>query len=276
MVQRKPLVRIAGRNRRLPAGDTLAGAFGMVPDYANTEGTDLFAGFSSPAATAVMDRTGFVRIDAYFNAFDSENAFFMIFANGHQIAGPDGGTADPTYIHYASRLIPVSAGDTISVSVNADGTGTTPNLVVARCFFIPPKFISQQAPVIVNPGVSYSQSEVATGETWIDGKPIYRRAFDGLVIGDLAGAGTGYTWRSDLGPFIPGFTKVITNQLCISIGDVSDIVPLGAPATAMNQILEYARHTLVNQREIYITRLVDIEASNQFIRLYGWCEYVKG
>jgi hypothetical protein len=38
-----------------------------------------------------------------------------------------------------------------------------------------------QAPNIVISGASYSASEQKTGETWIDGKPIYRRVFSGNI-----------------------------------------------------------------------------------------------
>jgi hypothetical protein len=47
--------------------------------------------------------------------------------------------------------------------------------------FIPPKFVTVQAPNIVISGASYSASEQKTGETWIDGKPIYRRLFTGTI-----------------------------------------------------------------------------------------------
>lgn len=52
-------------------------------------------------------------------------------------------------------------------------------------------------------GYSYSTSEVATGATWIDGKPIYRRTFTGLAF-----AANTETW-TDTGATIEGVDTLI-------------------------------------------------------------------
>jgi hypothetical protein len=123
-------------------GDTGDAAM-TAPDYASMLLINLFDGgeITSASATTPITSTGYARVDAYFNAVNGANAFMMIYINGQQIGGPDGGTADIENLRYTSRLIPVSAGDIISVSVNSDDNGE-PHLVVARCFFIPPKLVS--------------------------------------------------------------------------------------------------------------------------------------
>jgi hypothetical protein len=57
-------------------------------------------------------------------------------------------------------------------------------------YFIPPKFVTAQAPNIVVSGASYSNTEQLTGETWIDGKPIYRMVFSGTNTSELNATNT--------------------------------------------------------------------------------------
>jgi hypothetical protein len=172
---------------------------GMVPDYANMENINRIPTVSS---TWTVDRVGFVRLYGYYNGAIYGSSNFRI--NGQNVlsvrnvTGSNGNSDDV--------VVPVKIGDVISVVVN---TGVSPT--TTECWFIPPVFIEQEAPVIVSPGVSYSAQEVATGETWIDGKPIYRRTFTGNIV---AAANT----QADTVLIDSGIQKIVSSGGSVQLG----------------------------------------------------------
>jgi hypothetical protein len=78
------------------------------------------------------------------------------------------------------NVLPVQTGDVLTVG--ADNPDVTNPLII--CNFIPPKLIVKQLPVVVEKNGSYSLDEVKTADTWVDGKPIYRKVFTGNIVSD--------------------------------------------------------------------------------------------
>ena len=160
-----------------------------VPDYANAETTDKIAlvttgdGVSNTQNGAwVADRTGWLRVGIQIptvTAGSSGWAYYACRVDGvvaaAQSLSPEPMSTSGSGWNWES-LVPVQAGQSVSLQIQSSYVNTK-----SICIFIPPKFVTVQAPNIVVSGASYSEQEVATGETWIDGKPIYRRAFTGAI-----------------------------------------------------------------------------------------------
>jgi hypothetical protein len=151
----------------------------MVPDYANVETinritksvTSQKGNFYGWSWTA--DRVGFATCYLTSNTV------------GPLCIGLEPASKATTWASHSTNLqqtIPVSPGDWIFLNpIPATNLTDLDKITAVGIHFIPPKFITTQAPNIVVSGASYSTTEVATGETWIDGKPIYRRVFSGGV-----------------------------------------------------------------------------------------------
>jgi hypothetical protein len=172
---------LAGKRVIIKDVDTELTAFQMaVPDYAKQETDSKFSSAKADFGNYVwtVNRSGYVilthnlgeTVEANLN-----NYYVNIFYNvsGNQIA-----FFQNTFLRRV--LIPVNVGDIVNISV--DSSKSWPEFTAA-CYFIPPRFVTTKAPNIVTSGASYSTNEVATGETWIDGKPIYRRVFEGTLTG---------------------------------------------------------------------------------------------
>jgi hypothetical protein len=113
----------------------------------------------------------------------------MTTAPNNKTANPivaiDGVVVSQTTVHFALTgsgwgyygVEPIAAGQTIRI------TSSAATVTAINCFFIPPKYYAQKLPVIVNSGISYSYEELLTGETWLNGKPIYRKTFSLMTPG---------------------------------------------------------------------------------------------
>jgi hypothetical protein len=156
----------------------------MVPDWSNIEAVNripaasLSSNTNSKFGSWTADRTGYVKCVLYALS-DMAHVSLVISINGQYmyVSGKDGPVSMTSY--YATT-VPVKVGDQITFIF---GSGENANITVSQsgCYFIPPKFVTTQAPNIIIGGPSYSTVEQATGEHWIDGKPIYRKQFTSNV-----------------------------------------------------------------------------------------------
>jgi hypothetical protein len=147
-----------------------------APDWDNKETINRL-----PAASSTWTATesgfvecllGYTHTDATFTAqlyINGERAQYLMATNQSS-----GGTK------YGDCVVPVSAGDVVSWFLSGSSA-----FVVGYCYFIPPKFIKKSATVLVEKTGSYSTEEVLTGDTWINGKPIYKKTVVGN-LGDVA------------------------------------------------------------------------------------------
>jgi hypothetical protein len=160
----------------------------MVPDYANREPANLI---TEDGGSWTANRDGYVSACSRFHVIQYSatpvGAFIsaVVSINGTRAALTFSQGNPPVGDRvYASGVFAVKKGDVVTFP-RGDSGGTplaAENYTMdSFCYFIPPKFITVQAPNIVVSGASYSTTEQATGETWIDGKPIYRRAFTGTI-----------------------------------------------------------------------------------------------
>jgi hypothetical protein len=196
-MERRPLVSINGRREQLPAGDTLPGAtfvfeseeeflaaeadipegarvvkmweppYGMagvmiVPDYAAMESQNRV---TTTGGTWTADRTGFVFVQVFMEGGNNVIALInnkVVIRKGQGDAGTD--------------VFAVSKGDVVDLrNESSTGAGTLNYCVV---YFIPPKFVAKELPVVVEKNGSYSLDEIKTADTWIDGKPIYKKTVE--------------------------------------------------------------------------------------------------
>jgi hypothetical protein len=142
--------------------DNIAG-FMIVPDYANQETTNRI---STNNGTWTADRTGFVVGSAYAQS----SGTFRWFVNNKIAARISQYNAN---WGCATNPIPVKKGDVVKFTVSEGSLSGNCDL-----YFIPPAFIKKEMPVIVEKNGSYSLEEVKTADTWIDGKPIYKKSFN--------------------------------------------------------------------------------------------------
>jgi hypothetical protein len=139
--------------------DNLAG-FMVVPDYAHTETTNRITAWGG---TWVADRTGFVNC-----LFSGSSSYVGVRINDNWAYRAAVGT-----VFAKTVIVPVKAGDVVGI----DG-GPIPVQSNPECYFIPPLFIKKELPVVVvEKNGSYSLDEVKTADTWIDGKPVYKRTY---------------------------------------------------------------------------------------------------
>jgi hypothetical protein len=146
----------------------------MVPEYASMSDNLLVTPDPDPypfIRNWTADKVGFIKVRMYFKSDGNSNSYAYISINDKIIAitGKQNSVID---IKYYCDIFPIVAGD--HVQLTAANDNGTPIGDFELCF-IPPKFVTMQAPNIVISEASYSTDEVVTGETWIDGKPIYRR-----------------------------------------------------------------------------------------------------
>jgi hypothetical protein len=191
MTERLPLVLLDGRLAQLPAEDSLPGTYlfateaefnaakaGLpvgarvvklwefpddltsmipLPDYARQETTNRAVSGSS---WTVVD-TGFVHLSLYVGSASSGGIFSINGKEKLSVSYMD------TY-GTVSGVFQVAAGDIVTWSGSVQ---------VRECFFIPPRLILKQLPIVVDRNGSYSTEEVKTVDTWLDGRPVYRRTY---------------------------------------------------------------------------------------------------
>jgi hypothetical protein len=139
---------------------------GMVPDYTNRETTNLFASATTADQSWTVDRNGYICVGGTVTAGDVKQIAVHV---NNKVVFND--RANGTTNLHRTWTVPVTRGDVVLLKMY----GTTFSEVF--CNFIPPKFVTVQAPNIVISSASYSTDEMKTGERWIGGKPIYKRTF---------------------------------------------------------------------------------------------------
>jgi hypothetical protein len=161
---------LKGKSVVITDGDEAEFNYFAVPDYANIETVNRI---SANGGTWTADRSGYVKVYCSFANTNNNGGSDLWFVNNVGIAGSMR-FQDTGQMEFTS-VVKVAKGDVVMFSVNSNWT-----VALVKCFFIPPKFIKQAPPVVVDePNGSYSLDEVKTAETWIDGKPIYKRTFTG-------------------------------------------------------------------------------------------------
>jgi hypothetical protein len=124
---------------------------------------------------------------------------------------------------YGSRYtFEVTKGDVVKLSANtyAKGEDVPRNMY---CYFIPPKYINKELPVIVEKNGSYSLEEVKTSEKDEDGNDIYKRTW--IVAGPTsAGSGIEFQTGEDITPIRheTRATGLSGNRLCGNITYTSE------------------------------------------------------
>jgi hypothetical protein len=176
--------------------DNLAGVM-VVPDYANMEATDLWDGGTSPTPITVT-RTGFYQVwgTVTHTTLGDGQSGIWITINGKTVnSGYRSGAVVGNYTSTPTQVVFAKKGD-----VFACGKYANSSYISTHLFYIPPLLVAKELPVVVEKNGSYSLDEIKTADTWIDGKPIYKRTFQGVVtvaantwlIGYVAGSiGTG-------------------------------------------------------------------------------------
>jgi hypothetical protein len=195
--------------------DNLAG-FMVVPDYANMGTTNLMPvpGATPNASKTIIwtaDKTGFIKIDGSIYIVSGGTSWIraQVYINdnvvGEWLSGDTSSANDRVCINL---LAPVSQGDVVRFWSAQNSSNTVfGNSIYA--FFIPPKFIKKELPVIVEKNGSYSLDEVQTADTWIDGKPIYKKSVN---IANAANMNTGVV---DFFVTIPNIEQVVDYSLVV-------------------------------------------------------------
>jgi hypothetical protein len=145
----------------------------MLPDYNNMESVNRLNGQGS---SWTVDRVGFVRlIVRIVGSSGNPTKWLYHYINDRKVGEWGWGGASTPSLTWSTgnisfmNVYPVSAGDVVRVSSweNVDN--------VQEAYFIPPKFIKKELPVVIEKNGSYSLDEIKTADTWIDGKPIYKK-----------------------------------------------------------------------------------------------------
>jgi hypothetical protein len=145
----------------------------MVPDYEKQEAINRLPTVNDQW---IADRTGFLAVSVGYThtskTFDVKlninNRNVIPFYSTNNIA-------DPVVTKYGQIIIPISTGDVIKWVI----TGTAV-IGFTTVYFIPAKFntLSSSSANVIIANTSYSATEIQTGETWIDNKPIYRTTIE--------------------------------------------------------------------------------------------------
>jgi hypothetical protein len=141
--------------------DNLAG-YMMQYDLANVEDTNRLP---TRGSTWTVDRLGYIKVRlGYVNGSKTtlyiDNVLIQQIATGGSI-GASG--------WYGPLL--VRPGNVVRIEQEYTSVWDS------GVYFIPPLFVKKELPIIVEKNGSYSLDEVKTADTWIDGKPIYKKTF---------------------------------------------------------------------------------------------------
>jgi hypothetical protein len=167
-----------------------------VPDYANADSaavtiaeetltTSDIGRYQKTYAGFTADRSGFLLVRFGGTAPVAGLKWQQIWING-RIAAMDGVTQEGGYAQQGYP-VPVAKGDVVTGFLDY-GTLAGTYVIRISAIYIPPRFIKRAAPVVVEPVGSYSLEEVMTNETWIDGKPVYKRTVQTGALGGGAWA----------------------------------------------------------------------------------------
>ncbi|MDR1032443.1 MAG: hypothetical protein LBL84_00310 [Candidatus Nomurabacteria bacterium] len=165
----------------------------MTPDYSNIDSTNNH--ISSTGGNWKVTELGFVFLAGRADTGTaSSGAGFTI--NGSLIFSIGSG-------NYASNVFPVKPGDTIeSVSLS--------NYIF--CYFIPPSYT---IPPSSTPDNSYSAVEVKTADTWVDGKPIYKKTIPWVTTAVAVNA------DANIGT-VAGIAKIVNAEVLSNDGVFND------------------------------------------------------
>jgi hypothetical protein len=162
--------------------DNLAG-FMVVPDYNNYT--------SIPALSAlnteyVVQQTGYIQgwarvTSGAVNELVTIVAGSMSSSNKRTIISSNPSSAAGARIE-VTAWFPVKKGDIVYFGYSGSGT-----LVTCAGQFVNPRLVAKELPVVVERNGSYSTDEIKTADTWIDGRPIYKRTFGVQVTSTAAG-----------------------------------------------------------------------------------------
>lgn len=216
-----------------PEEENIAG-FMVVPDYNNIETVNRLSGQGS---SWTVDRAGFIKLDIRsVGSAGHPGAWLYHIINGKTVGTWGfGGSSSPALTWSSSNIAfqnvyPVSAGDVVTVSAY-DNKDT-----YQGAFFVPPKFIKKELPVIVEKNGSYSLDEVKTADTWIDGKPIYKRTHTFQVA---TNSGTGATYNRTQYATLPDDVDDVTG---INGTVVIDADGTGSAGVGMRLPVPYSMH----------------------------------
>jgi hypothetical protein len=124
----------------------------------------------------------------------------------------------------------------------------------------------------------YSTDEQFTGEYWIDGKPIYRLAFNNALLGNLNSLAAGEMKKLPLNVIAPGLSKVVSETLYVWIPNVLDTCRLGnamASTTTMNDRIDTCLVS-ANPPQIYFkNKSTSVLGADVSVQISGWIEYTK-
>jgi hypothetical protein len=138
----------------------------VVPDYANQETINRIP---TNNGEWIVDRMGFVFCNSITTG--TAQSGIIIKVNGKKAFH---NFLYPSTQHDVGTIVAVAMGDVVSIQAVGTVTGIS-------CCFIPPKLVAKELPVVVEKNGSYSLDEIKTADTWINGKPIYKRTFTGAV-----------------------------------------------------------------------------------------------
>ena len=184
-----------------------AGGEMMTPDYANMETDNRI---TAVGGSWTADRSGFVKIHGIGKEGTGTDSF-RININEELVSinrtQAQDGTATSAKMLIHSEILPIAKGDVISIpSAYNNSLG---------CYFIPPKFIKKEFPTIIEKNGSYSLDEVKTAETWIDGKPIYKKSVN------VNNATSWAAGQVNLGVTIPDIDIVIDYIMVVRSSDTT-------------------------------------------------------
>jgi hypothetical protein len=178
--------------------DNLAGVI-PVPDYEKIATTNLFEMNKDASGHwlggADITETGSIFIGGYIIQTSGTivDLYMSIYVNSNRIFwfGTTDIVLNKSY-YWKPAPIPVKKGDFVYVTITSSGNVSVPNsaVITVNSFeskLIPPVLVAKQLPVVVEKNGSYSLDEIKTADTWINGKPIYKRTFTVQVTSTSAG-----------------------------------------------------------------------------------------
>jgi hypothetical protein len=250
-------------------------AFAMVPDYPNRiavadNGEDFLVGSAEGVTkTYTPPGLGYIQllgktasgmsVTGIYGAYTINPTHYLVYESD----------TFPSYTRRQSQPTPVAAGQEITFNMSSNSTGLKVEL-----FFLPPKFVKQLAPVVVEEP-DYGLSEVQLPTKWVGGKPIYRIAFKDQVITNLNGLGNSGVINFNLSTLIPDIDRVVDECLMYRIPAVTNYNRIGTPSSDGFDITDIVATTLGSQY-LFIKNISGsaFNADMPFT-LSNWVEYTK-
>lgn len=128
----------------------------------------------------------------------------------------------------------------------------------------------------LNYSINYSLEEIKTANTWIDGKPIYRKAFvDDTSLGNLAGLEAGATKQIDLDVLVPDIEHIVNQRLEVAVYHLTDMNEIGTPTTNSWNIANFLDTSLTNKFLLIRNNYGSTLDASRVVMVKGWIEYTK-